>query len=195
MDAAVRSSVNSIQCAGFEGFSPRVAAIIKVLHHYNQFTMRRVGWRLRLVLLRAAGGGRGGRAESVQNKVIRLSVGPLERCDDFRSRGRRSSLGHFTEVLKVSGGFGRLTLFFDPPPVFLLLLLQVLQTLSDRRAAQTHESSELCDEFVLRRADATVRRRDRSQLTFEFQFKRSCKFGAAGWGLGALRDWRFSFQG
>lgn len=59
------------------------------------------------------------------------------------SRGRRSSLGHFTEVLKVSGGFGRLTLFFDPPPVFLLLLLQVLQTLSDRRAAQLEEEGDV----------------------------------------------------
>lgn len=112
-------------------------------------------------------------------------MGPLERIDDFRSGGCWSSLGHFTGGLRVSGGFGHLALFSAPPQVFLFLL-QVLQTLSDCRAAQTHESSELCDKFVLRQADTTVGRKDRSQLTFKFQFERSCRFGAAGWGVGAL---------
>ncbi len=85
VDAAVRSSKLLIQRVGFEGASSGGAAIIKVLHHYHQFTVRRVRRKFRLVMLGAAGGGAGsGAAELVVQEVIRWSVGPLERRDDFR---------------------------------------------------------------------------------------------------------------
>lgn len=98
---------------------------------------------------------------------------------------------HFTGRLRLSGRSGRLVLV-SAPPSLISPLLQILQTLSNRRTAQleeeergegsgcvmsqselrgrgyrtyTHESSELRDEFVVRHADETVGRRDGSQLT------------------------------
>ncbi len=54
------------------------------------------------------------------------------------SRESWSSLGHFTGGVRASGGFGGLALVSAPPAV-CVLLLQVLQTLSDHRAAQLEE--------------------------------------------------------
>lgn len=60
VDAAVRSSKPAIQHVGFEGALSAVGAVIKVLHHYHQFTRREAGGRwYRLVLLEAACGGGG----------------------------------------------------------------------------------------------------------------------------------------
>lgn len=104
----------------------------------------------------------------------------------------RSSLGQFAGRFRLPECSGGLVLVSAPPSLLHYLLLQVLQTLSDGRTAQlklkqweegsrcvlspselkgrgystyTHESSKFCDEFVLRHADQTVRRRDGSQLT------------------------------
>lgn len=67
VDAAERAAEFLLHCVGIGGALSRSGAIIKVLHHYHQFT--RQGFRL--VLLGAAGGGGGDRAgELVWQEVI-----------------------------------------------------------------------------------------------------------------------------
>lgn len=87
MDAAVRSCEFTVRHVGFDGASAGGGAVIKVLHQYHQFTVRRVQWRFTLGLMGAAGGGGGhGAGELVGQEVIRRSARPPERGDDFRLR-------------------------------------------------------------------------------------------------------------
>lgn len=51
VDAAVRSTHFLVHCVGIRRALSRNRAIIKVLHHYHQFTMKKVSWGFRLVLL------------------------------------------------------------------------------------------------------------------------------------------------
>lgn len=71
VDAAERAAEFLLRCVRIGGALSRGGAIIKVLHHYHQFTMQRFRRSFRLVLLGAAGGGGGDRAgELVWQEVI-----------------------------------------------------------------------------------------------------------------------------
>ena len=84
VDAAVRPGWLPVRPAVCDGALGR--AVIKVLHHDDQFTTEVVRRRFRLVLdLRAAGGegGRDGAGEPDRYKDTRRSVGPLDWRGDF----------------------------------------------------------------------------------------------------------------
>lgn len=145
MDAVVRSGEFPPRHVASDEALSGGGAIIKVLHHYDQFTTE----RLRLDLMGADGGDR--RAEPVRQEVITRLQGPLGRKHDFRLKGthRRRPTGSGGSV-----GSGRLVLVSLPPAEVLLpllLLLQVFQTRSDRRAAQLEE-----EEGGVRMCDVTV---------------------------------------
>lgn len=81
VNAAVRSSKFPPDHVASDGAPSRGGAIIKVLHHNDQFTTE----RLRLDLMEADRGD--GRAELVRQEVITRLQGPLDRTYTFRLKG------------------------------------------------------------------------------------------------------------
>lgn len=89
VDAAVWATEFLLCCTGIGGVLSQGGAIIKVLHHYHQFTMQ-VGVKLgsRLVLMGVAGSCGGCRAgELVRMDVLRWSAGPLDWRHNFTLSG------------------------------------------------------------------------------------------------------------
>lgn len=89
VDAAVWATEFLLCCTGIGAVLLQGGAIIKVLHHYHQFTTQ-VGVKLglRRVLMRVAGSCGGCRAgELVRKDVLRWSAGPLDWRNDFTLRG------------------------------------------------------------------------------------------------------------